>query len=120
MRRAAIFDCPSNLFAGKHVTKLTSKQRAFLRSMAHKLKPVVHIGSDGVTDAVVRSVEEALNSRELLKARVLENAPDDAKATAAKLVERLPGVTVPLTTGRTLVIYRPFAEDPEIKLPKAT
>ena len=101
------------------MSKLTSKQRAFLRSLAHKLKPVVHIGSDGVTDAVVRSVEEALSARELLKARVLDGAPEDPEATAALLAERLPGVLIPLTTGRTFVVYRPFPDDPEIQLPGA-
>ena len=99
---------------------LTSKQRAFLRSLAQRLKPVVHIGSGGVTDAVVRSVEDALRTRELLKARVLEGAPETVRATADQLARRLPGVHVPVTTGRTIVVYRAFAENPEIELPRAS
>ena len=99
------------------MNELTSKQRAFLRSLAHKLKPVVHIGSDGVTDAVVRSAEEALSSRELLKARVLDGAPEDARASGQLLAAKLEGAQIPLATGRTFVVYRPFLEDPEIKLP---
>jgi len=99
------------------VQDLSSKQRAYLRSLAHKLDPVVHIGSDGVTEAVIQSVEECFNSRELIKARVLEGAPLDAKATARALAEQMGDVHVPLTTGRTVVLYRPFAEDPQIRLP---
>lgn len=99
------------------MSSLTSKQRAHLRSLAHRLKPVVHIGNEGVTDAVIRSVEEALNTRELLKARVLDGAPEDVRSTAHQLAERLPGVEVPMTTGRTIIFYRAFPEEPEIKLP---
>lgn len=99
------------------VNPLSSKQRAYLRSLAHKLDPVVHIGTGGVTDAVVTSVEETLTSRELLKVRVLDGAPEDTKATARQLEARMADVQVPLTTGRTFVLYRAFAEEPEIKLP---
>lgn len=98
-------------------TQLSSKQRAHLRALAHKLKPVVHVGSDGVTDAVVKSAEEALSSRELLKAKVRDGAPEDTATTARQLAERLPGALVPLTTGRTFVLFRPSPENPVIQLP---
>lgn len=99
------------------LSSLTSKQRAHLRALAHRLKPVIHVGAEGVTNAVVKSVEEALRSRELLKARVTDGAPEDTRTTARQLAERLPGALIPLTTGRTFVVYRPFAENPEIQLP---
>ena len=102
------------------MSDLTSKQRAHLRSLAQKLKPVVHIGSGGVTDAVVLSFEDALRTRELVKARVLEGAPETVRATADELARRIADVQIPLTTGRTIVVYRSFAENPEIKLPRAT
>lgn len=88
-----------------------------MRSLAHKLNPVIHIGTSGVTAAVVTSVEEALTARELLKVRVLDSAPDDAKTTARRLEALMPDVQVPMTTGRTFVLYRAFAEEPEIVLP---
>ena len=96
---------------------LTSRQRAHLRSLAHHLKPVVHVGSDGVTDALLRNVEEAFNTRELLKVKVLEGAPEDARETADAIVAALDGVDVAQTIGRTVVLYRPFPEEPEIRLP---
>ena len=96
---------------------LTSKQRAHLRSLAHRLKPLVHVGTDGVTEAVVASVNDALRTRELLKVKVLENAPVDAREAAAELSARVDDARVPQVIGRTVVLYRPFPEDPEIRLP---
>ena len=96
---------------------LTSKQRAYLRSLANRLKPVVQVGLEGVTDGVVQSVEDALSNRELLKVKVLEGAPEDARTTATQLQARIAGSEVPQVIGRTIVLYRPFEDGPEIKLP---
>jgi RNA-binding protein len=100
------------------IDALTSKQRAHLRSLAHHLKPILHVGSDGVTDAVVRSVEEAFNTRELLKVKVQDGAPLDAREAGRTLAERIEGAHLPQTIGRTIVLYRPFPDDPEIRLPR--
>lgn len=97
--------------------ELTSKQRAHLRSLAHSLKPVVQVGVAGVTDATLRTVEEAFNNRELLKVKVSENAPEDPRETADALVAALDGVHVAQTIGRTIVLYRRHPDDPEIRLP---
>lgn len=100
------------------MSPLTSKQRAHLRSLAHPLKPVLQVGAEGVTDAVLRSIGEAFNTRELLKVKVLEAAPEGARETADRIVAALEGVDVPQTIGRTVVLYRPFPEEPEITLPR--
>ncbi|UCC26167.1 MAG: ribosome assembly RNA-binding protein YhbY [Gemmatimonadales bacterium] len=97
--------------------ELTSKQRAFLRGLAHHLKPVLQVGAGGVTPAVLDAIAEALSTRELLKVKVLEGAPDDARTTGAAIATALAGVHVPQTIGRTVVLYRPFPEEPEIRLP---
>jgi len=99
------------------MSPLTSKQRAFLRSRAHTLKPILHVGNDGVTPQVLEAVEEAFNTRELLKVKVLESAPQSARDAGAAIAEGLAGVEVPQTIGRTVVLYRPFPEDPELTLP---
>lgn len=100
-------------------TELTSKQRAHLRTLAHHLKPVIHVGNDGVTDAVLASVEEAFNTRELLKVKVLEGAPHDVGATARMLEDGTrDDVHIPQVIGRTIVLYRPHPEEPEIRLPR--
>ena len=99
------------------MTDLSSKQRAHLRSLAHRLKPILQIGNDGVTPAVVESVREAFNTRELLKVKVLEGAPVGAEEAAGEFRGRVEDAHVAQVIGRTVVLYRPFPEDPEIRLP---
>lgn len=99
------------------IDRLTSKQRAHLRALAHHLKPVVYVGTEGLTDAVVASLEEALHNRELLKVKLQEGAPLDAREAADALKRRVPDVHVPQVIGRTIVVYRPDPENPEISLP---
>ena len=99
------------------VEALNSKQRAHLRGLAHHLDPVVHIGVDGVSEPVIESINEALNTRELLKIKVLDNAPVDVQEAAAAVASAIPEAHVPQTIGRIAVLYRPFPEDPEIRLP---
>ena len=99
------------------MSPISSKQRAHLRSLAHSLKPVAQVGTGGVSDAFVTSLLEAFNTRELLKVKVLEGAPESTKDTAHEIAERVEGVTVAQTIGRTIVLYRPDPDDPQIRLP---
>lgn len=96
---------------------LTSKQRAHLRALAHPLKPVLQIGKEGVTSAAIEAVRGALRRRELLKVRVLEGAPEDARAVAEALAAALEGGEVVQVMGRTVTLYRPHPDRPQIKLP---
>ena len=95
---------------------LTSKQRARLRSLAHPLKPIIQVGSEGVTEALLKTVLEAFNTRELLKVKVQDAAPHGPRETADAIVAALDGVHVPQTIGRTIVLYRPHPDDPAIDL----
>jgi len=79
----------------------------------------VHIGKEGVTDAVEQSVEEAFNTRELVTLRVLDNAPRDVRDVAEALATALDDVHVVRTIGSTALLYRPYPEEPEITLPEA-
>jgi RNA-binding protein len=94
---------------------LTSKQRAHLRSLAHHLKPVLMIGKEGTGAATVTAIEEALRTRELIKVKVLETAPAAVGEVATQIAERVPGVEVAGTIGRTAILYRPHPEKPEIR-----
>jgi RNA-binding protein len=96
---------------------LTAKQRSHLRSLAHSLKPVLHVGKEGITDAAVSAVLDAFNSRELLKVKVQESAPMTAAATGEAMAARIPAAHHVQTIGRTIVLYRPHPEKPEIRLP---
>ncbi len=93
---------------------LTSKQRAELRRHAHRLKPVVTVGTEGVTDAVLDSVREAFNTRELLKIRALESAPAPIRDVAAEVASGLGDAHTVQTIGRVAVLYRPHPEEPEL------
>jgi RNA-binding protein len=101
------------------MAELTSKQRAHLRSLAHPLKPILQIGKEGVTEEVASSVTDAFQNRELLKVKVLESAPLDARDAAGELAELVEGAHVVQVIGRTVALYRRHPEKPEIRLPAA-
>ena len=65
--------------------ELTSKQRAQLRGMAASLDTIVHVGKDGISDNLVKQVNDALEARELIKGRVLENSMYTAREAAEEL-----------------------------------
>jgi len=96
---------------------LTARQRAHLRSLAHGQDPLIHIGKEGLTDAVEGAVEEAFNTRELVTIRVLDNAPRDVRDLAEALAAALDDVQVVRTIGGTALLYRPHPDDPDINLP---
>jgi RNA-binding protein len=100
------------------MTQLTSKQRAHLRALAHHLKPVAHIGAEGLSETALRGILEAFNTRELLKVKVLESAPEGARETGDAIALRLESVHVAQTIGRTVVLYRRHPDKPEIQLPR--
>jgi len=96
---------------------LTSRQRAFLKSMAHGLKPVIHIGKEGVSDEALQAIGEVLHTRELIKLKVLDAAPADAREVAVEVEAGVPESSVVQVIGRTIVLYRPDPEAPQIRLP---
>jgi len=95
---------------------LTSKQRSYLKGLAMNLDPVFQIGKSSLTPEFARSVEEALEKRELLKISVLKNCADDPHELAQILSERTKSQVVQVI-GKKIVIYRP-AKEPKIELPK--
>ena len=64
--------------------KLKGTQRRFLRSLANRMKPVVHIGKSGLTKAVFSAIEESLENHELIKVRFLE-FKDQKKELSAEI-----------------------------------
>ena len=58
---------------------MTSKQRAYLRSLANTLEPIFQIGKSGISENLIQQLSDALDARELIKIHVLETAPDTAK-----------------------------------------
>lgn len=96
---------------------LTPKQRAALKKLAHHLKPIHHIGRDGLSDSSLSAILDAFRTRELIKVKVQESAPLTAREAGDRLPGALPDVAHVQTIGRTVVLYREHPEKPEIKLP---
>ncbi len=99
------------------MSDLTSKQRTHLRGLAHSLKPLAHVGKEGVTPAAVRALRQTFDTHELLKVRVLEAAPQDVRETAHALAGGIDGASVVQTVGRNATLYRADPDEPVIKLP---
>ncbi|MEZ4229451.1 MAG: ribosome assembly RNA-binding protein YhbY [Polyangiaceae bacterium] len=97
--------------------ELTGKQRSYLRALAHDLKPVVQIGVAGVSDGVIKQIDEALETHELVKVKLAKEAPVDTVSASEPLEQRLMA-NVAQRIGRTLVLYRPRREEPSIRLPR--
>ncbi|MBR4530652.1 MAG: YhbY family RNA-binding protein [Lachnospiraceae bacterium] len=97
---------------------MTSKQRAYLRSLAQNIKATLQIGKEGVTPAVVTAVEEHFNTRELVKLTVLKTADEDVREIGETLAGRTRSTLVEVI-GRKIVLYKQDPDDPEIKLPPA-
>lgn len=68
---------------------LTGKQRAMLKQEAHDFKPVINIGKFSITDQLLDAIDEALEARELIKVKILNNNLDDADYIIDTIVQKL-------------------------------
>lgn len=94
---------------------MTSKQRAFLRSMANTLETILYVGISGVTDATVHEASLALEARELIKCCVNQGCPLTAREACTELCAKL-GAEPVQCIGRRFVMYRPSENNPRIVL----
>lgn len=88
---------------------MTSKQRAYLKSLAMTMEPIAHIGKASLTPEVTNGIREAIDARELIKVAVLKNCADDPKELAALVAERT-GSEVVQVIGKRIVLYKPGKE----------
>ena len=95
---------------------LTGKQKGFLRSEAHHLQPIFQIGKSGLTESVIHQIDEALESKVLIKVNILQNCDEDKKEIAAKL-DGQEGIEVVQVIGNTLILYKESKEKKRIVLP---
>ena len=84
---------------------MTTKQRAYLKSLAMTMEPVFQLGKSSLTPEFTKAVDEALAARELIKVSVLKNCADDPKALAQLLAARTRSDVVQVN-GRKIVLYR--------------
>jgi len=95
---------------------LSGRQRRFLRSLAHALEPVVQIGRQGTTPAVLAQVDAALSAHELVKIRLGQECPDSL-AVAGAAIEDVTRAAVVDRIGRTLIVFRARPKRPTLVLP---
>jgi RNA-binding protein len=96
--------------------KLSTKQKQFLKGLAHSLKPVVQLGANGLTEGVVAEIDGALSHHELIKVKV----PSDDREEKALIMDAIVRETQAeklQVIGHVLVLYRQ-SEQQKIELPK--
>lgn len=96
---------------------MTSKQRAYLKSLAMKLDPIFNIGKGSLSPELVSAIREALEARELVKIGVLQNCMDDPKELAQVLAERTRSQVVQVI-GKKIILYKESRNHKKIELPK--
>ena len=94
---------------------MTSKQRAYLRSMANTIETILYVGKDGITPGTVKEAFDALEARELIKGCVQQGAPLSAKEALESLCAQV-GAEPVQCIGRRFVMYKPSRENPRIVL----
>ena len=94
---------------------LTSRQRAGLRKLAAMQDTIFQVGKGGITDNMCEQISNALEARELIKLRVLENCDYDAKEAAAIIADEV-GADVVQVIGSRFVLYRESVDNKKIDL----
>lgn len=94
---------------------MTSKQRAYLRSMANTMETILYIGKDGIVPGTIKQASDALEARELIKCAVQQGCPLSAREAITELCQQLDAEPVQCI-GRRFVMYRPSQENPRIVL----
>lgn len=89
---------------------LTGKERAMLKSESHDYKPVVNIGKFSLTDEVIKSIEEALDAREIIKIKILNNNLDNPDDILQTILEKT-GADFVNHLGNIFTIYRKSKEN---------
>ncbi|MDD4370898.1 MAG: ribosome assembly RNA-binding protein YhbY [Anaerostipes sp.] len=96
---------------------MTSKQRAYLKSLAMKIQPVFNVGKGSLSPELIEGIREAIDARELIKISVLQNCNDDANELANMIAERTRSQVVQVI-GKKIVLYKESRDHKKIELPK--
>lgn len=96
---------------------LTSKQRAYLRSLAVDLDTILIVGKSGMSPDIIKQADDALAPREILKGRVLETSPLSSREAAEEIAAATHSEVVQVI-GSRFVLYRRNEKEPKIQLPR--
>ena len=94
---------------------LTSKQRAQLRGLANGIDTIIQVGKDGLGENLIRQADDALEARELVKGRVLDNNLEYDARTAAEALAKATRSEVVQVIGTKFVLYRESHSKPRVK-----
>lgn len=94
---------------------ITSKQRSYLRGLANSIEPIFQVGKGGISDNMIKQVEDALEARELVKVKVLNNAEMSSEEACREMSQRT-GAEGVQVIGNKFVIYKRSKEKPRIEL----
>ena len=97
---------------------LTSKQRAFLRSLAASADTILMVGKGGMSPDIIKQADDALRARELIKGKVLETAPLSSREAAEQIAKATESQVVQVIGGK-FVLYRRNDKEPKLQLPRA-
>lgn len=95
---------------------MTSKQRAYLKSLSTKLSPIMQIGKASITPEITEAVAETFNTHELIKIAILKNCFDDPREIANTIADRTHSEVV-FVVGKKIILYKADKDNPKIKLP---
>ena len=96
---------------------MTSKERAYLRSLANSIDAIFQVGKSGISDNLIKQLSDALEARELIKISVLESAPDSAKDLGNEIAEATNSTLVQVV-GNKITLFRQRKKDSKIEFPK--
>ena len=94
---------------------MNGKQRAYLKSLANTLNPLLQVGKNGISDSFIKQLDKSLEGHELVKINVLNNSPDEAKDIIDEILEAT-GSEFVQQLGNKLTIYRESKENKKIEL----
>ncbi|MCI8485549.1 MAG: ribosome assembly RNA-binding protein YhbY [Clostridia bacterium] len=96
---------------------MTSKQRAYLRSLANTIEPIFQIGKSGISENLIKQLNDAINARELIKISILESAPANVRELGEEIAISTNSILVQ-TIGNKVTLYRPKKQNSRINLPE--
>lgn len=94
---------------------MTGKQRASLRKIAATLQPIFQIGKQGVTENLMKQLDDALEAREIIKITILETAGENTKELCNEIAREL-GADPVQAIGNKFTIYRRSKNNPKIEI----
>jgi len=95
---------------------ITSKQRSYLRTLANPLQPLFQVGKSGIEENFLKQIEEALESREIIKIKILNNSGITAREASDIICEAI-GAEAVQTIGSKCILYKKSRAKARIELP---